>query len=91
MSVNDKQYGNPGGAYRQGVGTFTAPPNTVIYHVVPDPSFTGRAIAEGSGPSMTLTRTAAGGNVVNKLAPFYGRYKQVIVTSGFVDIYVEQA
>ena len=69
--------------------TYTAPAGRVIVAVTPDPSWTGKAIAQSpeSQASITADRTATGGDYVSGTAPFGGEYSSVSVTSGRVLVY----
>lgn len=68
---------------------YTPSANCVVYAVVPNPSWTGKAIAEKSTQfSMTADKTQAGSAITTPImVPFYGRYTSVTVSSGSCIVY----
>jgi len=91
---NKKEQGGLKSAIRVVAGqTFSAPANTVIWCVEPDPSFTGKALAHYGADdyAMTSDRTNAGADVSGVLTRFMGRYSSVSCTAGACFVYLDSA
>lgn len=72
---------------------YTPAATNVVYHVVPNPNWVGKAIAKNAAhKSMSSDRTQTGTDVtVPIMVPFSGRYSSVSVSSGSCIVYEKGA
>ena len=88
------QIGGTSGAIRVNASApYTVPANMAIYSIVPQPSWTGKAIALASKGYAHLTsdRTETGAAVAASTSPIYGAYTSLTTTAGEADIYLRPA
>lgn len=87
------QFGGSVGAIPVNAATpYTVPSSMVIYAIVPQPAWTGKAIgALEKGfqyAHLTADRTSTGGDVAQRTAPTHGAYSSITVATGEVDVYI---
>jgi hypothetical protein len=69
-------------------GSLTAPAGKVILMIIPDASWTGKAIGVTGSASITDDGTATGDDYANGVQVIAGRYTSVAVTAGRVLVHM---
>jgi hypothetical protein len=72
---------------------YTVPDGFVIYSIVPQPSWTGKAIglsAKGYG-HLTADRTETGAAVEARTAAIHSAFTSITTTAGVADVYIRPA
>ena len=71
---------------------YTVPADMVIYAIIPQPSWAGKAIGVASPKNqyshLTADRTITGAAVAARTSPIYGAWASITTTAGEADIYI---
>ena len=72
---------------------YTVPAGFVIYAIIPQPSWTGKAIglATKGYSHMTADRTATGAAVEARTSAIHGAFTSITTTDGVADVYIRPA
>ena len=83
------EFGGLSGAIHDSASApFTVPSNMVIYSIVPQPTWTGKATPVEGYEWLTADRTSTGAAVA-KYAAVQGAYTAIATTSGECDVYLK--